>query len=63
MVLLPQAWEERRDRGLARAELGQDEAAAQDLAAYLKHLPQADDAAALRERLRGLAGGRHGPLH
>ena len=45
------------------AELGQEEAAAQDLAVYLKHLPQADDAAALRQRLSGLAGGRHGPLH
>jgi regulator of sirC expression with transglutaminase-like and TPR domain len=63
VVLLPQAWDERRDRGLAHAELGQEEAAAQDLSAYLKHLPQADDAAALHERLRGLAGGRHGPLH
>jgi regulator of sirC expression with transglutaminase-like and TPR domain len=63
VVLLPQAWEERRDRGLVRAELGHAEAAAQDLQAYLKHLPQADDAAALRRRLGGLAGGHHGPLH
>jgi len=63
VVLLPRAWDERRDRGLVRAELGQQEAAAQDLSAYLKHLPQADDAAALRQRLSGLAGGRHGPLH
>ena len=55
VVLLPQAWEERRDRGLVRAELGQDEAAAQDLAAYLEHRPDADDAAPLRERLRSLA--------
>jgi regulator of sirC expression with transglutaminase-like and TPR domain len=62
-VLLPQAWEERRDRGLVRAELGQDEAAAQDLLVYLKQMPQADDTQALRERLRGLADGRHGPLH
>jgi regulator of sirC expression with transglutaminase-like and TPR domain len=63
VVLLPQAWEERRDRGLVRAELGQDEAAAQDLLVYLKQMPQADDTQALRERLRGLADGRHGPLH
>ena len=62
VVLLPQAWEERRDRGLVCAELGQHEAAARDLQAYLQHLPDADDAARLRERLRGLAGGR-GPLH
>ena len=63
VVLLPQAWDERRDRGLVLAELGQEEAAAQDLLAYLKHLPEAEDAAALRQRLRGLADGRHGPLH
>jgi regulator of sirC expression with transglutaminase-like and TPR domain len=63
VVLLPQAWDERRDRGLARAELGQDDAAAQDLQAYLKHMPEANDAGALRQRLRGLADGRHGPLH
>ena len=48
VVLLPQAWEERRDRGLAQAELGHDDAAAADLAAYLKHRPDADDAAPLR---------------
>jgi regulator of sirC expression with transglutaminase-like and TPR domain len=63
VVLLPQAWDERRDRGLVLAELGRDDAAAQDLLAYLKHMPAADDAAALRARLHGLAGGRHGPLH
>jgi regulator of sirC expression with transglutaminase-like and TPR domain len=59
VVLLPQAWDERRDRGLVRAELGQDEAAALDL----QHQSDADDAPALRERLRGLADGRYGPLH
>jgi len=63
VVLLPQAWDERRDRGLVLAELGRDEAAALDLKAYLQHQPDADDAARLRERLRGLADGRHGPLH
>ena len=63
VVLLPQAWDERRDRGLVRAELGQDEAAALDLQAYLQHQPDADDAPALRERLRSLADGRYGPLH
>lgn len=63
VVLLPQAWDERRDRGLVRAELGQDEGAAQDLQAYLQHQPDADDAGALRERLRSLADGRYGPLH
>jgi regulator of sirC expression with transglutaminase-like and TPR domain len=63
VVLLPRAWDERRDRGLVLAELGQDDVAANDLLAYLKHLPQADDAAALRQRLDRLAGGRRGPLH
>jgi regulator of sirC expression with transglutaminase-like and TPR domain len=63
VVLLPQAWDERRDRGLARAALGLDEDAAADLAAYLEHQPDADDAPVLRERLRGLAQGRRGPLH
>ena len=63
VVLLPQAWDERRDRGLVRAELGLDEAAALDLQAYLQHQPDAEDAASLRERLRSLADGRYGPLH
>jgi len=63
VVLLPQDWDERRDRGLVRAELGQDDAAAQDIVEYLNQLPQADDAGALRQRLRDLTGGRHRPLH
>jgi regulator of sirC expression with transglutaminase-like and TPR domain len=63
VVLLPQAWEERRDRGLTQAELGHDEAAAADLAAYLKHMPNAEDAASLRQRLEELSDGRRGPLH
>ena len=56
VILLPQAWEERRDRGLAHAELGNDALAAADLAAYLEHRPDAGDAAALRGRLDGLRG-------
>ena len=56
VILLPQAWEERRDRGLAHAELGNDGLAAADLAAYLEHRPDAGDAAALRGRLDGLRG-------
>jgi regulator of sirC expression with transglutaminase-like and TPR domain len=63
VVLLPQAWEERRDRGLTQAELGHDEAAAADLAAYLKHRPDAEDVAPLRRRLEELGDGRRGPLH
>jgi regulator of sirC expression with transglutaminase-like and TPR domain len=51
VILLPEAWEERRDRGLVWAELGHREEAAADLRAYLEHRPDADDAHALAERL------------
>ncbi|MCU0927678.1 MAG: tetratricopeptide repeat protein [Burkholderiaceae bacterium] len=51
VVLLPRAWEERRDRGLVLAEIGRFDDAAQDLADYLTRRPRADDAAALRGRL------------
>jgi regulator of sirC expression with transglutaminase-like and TPR domain len=59
VVLLPQAWEERRDRGLARAELGLDESAACDLEAYLANATAADDHAAISERLAEIV--RPGP--
>jgi regulator of sirC expression with transglutaminase-like and TPR domain len=63
VILLPQAWDERRDRGLALAELGADELAAQDLAVYLEHCGSAEDAPALQARLAELrSSGRH-PLH
>ena len=51
VVLLPDVWEERRDRGLARAELGRWLDAADDLDHYLAHRPDAEDAPALRRRL------------
>ena len=51
VVLLPDAAEERRDRGLAAAELGRFDAAVDDLAHYLAQRPQAEDGAALAERL------------
>ena len=51
VVLLPDAWDERRDRGLVFAELGDHAAAAADLGAYLEHRPGADDAHVLAERL------------
>jgi regulator of sirC expression with transglutaminase-like and TPR domain len=60
VVLLPQAWDERRDRGLCFAELGMDDAAVRDLRTYLSHCADAEDRAAINERLRGL--GRPGPL-
>jgi len=63
VILLPQAWEERRDRGLAQAELGHDALAAEDLALYLEQRPDADDAAPLRLRLRELRGPGASRLH
>ena len=54
VVLLPDAWEERRDRGLAWAALGQPDAAAEDLRAYLEHCPEAKDREAMRRELDAL---------
>lgn len=48
--LLPEAWEEWRDRGLLLAELGRSQAAADDLALYLREAPQADDAQEIRRQ-------------
>jgi regulator of sirC expression with transglutaminase-like and TPR domain len=54
VVLLPQSAEERRDRGLAWAELGRAVEAVDDLEAYLAQCPEADDAGALRQRVTEL---------
>jgi len=51
VVLLPQSWDERRDRALVRAELGLTEGAISDLEAYLQQRPEADDAREVAERL------------
>lgn len=51
VILLPQAWEEHRDRGLTLAQLGRTELAAADLERYLAEMPQAPDAPALRRQL------------
>ena len=58
VVLLPQAWSERRDRGLVCAELGLIALATHDLAAYLEHVPDAPDRALVEAHL--LALGRDG---
>lgn len=58
VVLLPHSWEERRDRGLVRAELGHFRLAQQDLTTYLEHRPDADDASLMQRRLVTL---RRGP--
>ena len=63
VILLPQAWEERRDRGLVLAELGEHAAAGDDLEAYLEHRPDADDHAALTERLSELRAMGRPRLH
>lgn len=54
VVLLPESWDERRDRGLVHAEMGNARAAVRDLEVYLAHCGEAEDAPALRERLAEL---------
>ena len=63
VLLLPKALEELRDRGLTWAELGRPVEAADDLAAYLAGRPEAEDAAALRERLAELRRSAAPGLH
>ena len=53
IVLQPEDWVERRDRGLVHAQLGSLDDAADDVAAYLDHTPGAEDGASLRRRLQG----------
>jgi len=55
VVLLPEAWDERRDRGLVHAELGHVHQALQDLRQYLEAVPAAPDTAALRNRVSELS--------
>ena len=54
LVLLPDAWAEYRDRGLAWAEMGDVALAAEDLAVYLEHASDALDRDAIRTRLEEL---------
>ena len=54
VVLSPQAWGERRDRGLAHAELGNVKEAVQDLETYLAHAEDGLDADMVAERLNAL---------
>jgi regulator of sirC expression with transglutaminase-like and TPR domain len=63
VCLLPEAWDERRDRGLTLAELGQADAAAEDLSAYLAHEPDASDAEAMRRMLAELRDSPRPLLH
>mgnify|MGYP003546581581 FL=1 len=63
VLLLPEDWDERRDRGLVRAELGDAEGALQDLTTYLDHCPGADDARAIDERIGELRAAGRPLLH
>jgi regulator of sirC expression with transglutaminase-like and TPR domain len=55
VVLLPEVWTERRDRGLVHAELGHVHEALQDLRVYLEAEPTALDTVALKNRVSELA--------
>jgi regulator of sirC expression with transglutaminase-like and TPR domain len=55
VVLLPEVWTERRDRGLVHAELGHVHEALQDLRVYLEAEPLAPDTAALKNRVSELS--------
>lgn len=61
--LLPLSWEERRDRGLVLAEIGDAAAAANDLCAYLEHHPDAADATLLQRRVLELRNNPRRLLH
>jgi regulator of sirC expression with transglutaminase-like and TPR domain len=63
VILLPDAWEERRDRGLVHAALGARYPAMADLAGYLEHAPDAPDRPAIRKRLAELGDGDASRLH
>ena len=58
LTLLPQAWEEYRDRALAYAELGQTTLAASDLETYLAHVGDSVDRQAMTDQLAGLRRAR-----
>lgn len=58
IVLLPQAWGERRDRGLAHAELGDAGQAVADLEAYLDNVEDGLDVDLIADRLGALRGTR-----
>ena len=61
VVLLPQSWDERRDRGLVCADLGLNVAAERDLSQYLEHALDATDRMQIADRLAALRG-NGGPL-
>lgn len=54
VILLPEAWGERRDRGLAHAALGNTAHAVEDLETYLDHAEDGLDIDLIAERLSAL---------
>ena len=50
-------------REVANAAIGRTDRAADDLAAYLEHMPQAEDRGAIAERLRALRSAGRPRLH
>jgi regulator of sirC expression with transglutaminase-like and TPR domain len=54
IVLLPHAWSEFRDRGLAHAELGHTDQALADLERYLRHAENLVDMNAIVDRVDAL---------
>ena len=63
VVLLPQAWDERRDRGLLCAELGLHDTAVRDLRLYLERAGDAPDCAMVAQCLASLSRPGSAPLH
>lgn len=63
VVLLPTAWEDRRDRGLVAADLGLTDVAIVDLRRYLEQAPQATDRSSVGQRLTELLQRGSSPLH
>ena len=54
LVLLPEAWAEYRDRGLAHAEQGHTALAVEDLETYLIHAQDALDIDVIADRVANL---------
>jgi len=59
IVLMPEAWGEYRDRGLAHAEQGNTQNAVEDLETYLVHAQDALDIDFIADRVAGLRREKH----
>ena len=63
VILLPDDWRERRDRGLVRADLGRFDLATEDVQAYLAACPGAADVPQLKRLLKAWRSEPRPPLH